>query len=720
MDTEKQVESENDDKQQHITYRYENAKDNEYHPKQINSIDVSESGDLMKKINEAADNLQPIIDNKDLKIFSKYEDLNEEQLKKLLEEKNQNILKLNKQKDDTKIELTTLLKQLNKIITENAEVLYKDKTEPEKLIALQKEVENRKKELKMVKNINHFCKSQYNAIYNKFNKKKNKVNEDNGEIQLTNLKNENRKLQFDIRKIKDESITKKKDLKNIVDNKVFPKIMKTKGEEIRNLTNCKHRYFTKIQICLNSLENLIKEINHLEDSSKQRYKEDGDEALNNKINFWLDIIKSDLSGTKDEIIDKIDKNESNFLKEINKADIKTNNSNINIHNIRIKSTSFDENAFENRNNHGKSFNLNSFQFKSKASHLNNGLKNSHKNIFSKFNYFQQKPNSSLNKNKFNKKKIPSEELKNNYYKITNQNIDLNFQRDYEETNDSEYRQLLDKKTQYLETNIRLEKNIKEIEKTKKNKILNITYTVEANDKRLQQLKAQNDLLEQEILNLQNLYLLTIDRERLKIEIKEKERASKMKKVTIDEDNKNKEITNNKTKLETSLVTENIILNELNDESGKKKKKKHVVKLKEMTKNRSGYADDYIPSKIVVETREQRLERIRKKYLDENEEINENKSNDEKNNNDINQDEEKNNNEINEGENQNQEISENKINDENQNDVLNENKSDDINHENENNLNEEENKNEDILQNNPNDENNKYLDNNEKKIEIQNN
>ena len=104
MNTEQNVENENNDKDQQITYRYENAKDNEYQPTQSNNkIEVSESGDIMKKINEEADNLESIIDKNDLKIFSKYEDLNVEELKKLLDEKNENILKLNKQKKIQKI-----------------------------------------------------------------------------------------------------------------------------------------------------------------------------------------------------------------------------------------------------------------------------------------------------------------------------------------------------------------------------------------------------------------------------------------------------------------------------------------------------------------------------------------------------------------------------------------------------------------------------------------
>ena len=58
MDTEPHIETETNEKQ-HIPYKYENAKDSDYHPQQYNnSIEVSESsGDIMKKINEEANKL---------------------------------------------------------------------------------------------------------------------------------------------------------------------------------------------------------------------------------------------------------------------------------------------------------------------------------------------------------------------------------------------------------------------------------------------------------------------------------------------------------------------------------------------------------------------------------------------------------------------------------------------------------------------------------------
>jgi len=614
MNSEERIETENEEKQQHIPYRYENAKDNEYQPKQYNnSIEVSESGgDIMKKINEAADNLEPIIDKNKLKIFSKYEDLNIDKLKKLLEEKTQNLINLNNQKENSKIKLSNLLKELNKTITDNAEILYKDMPDPEVIFNLKKEIDNKKKELKIVKNMNHSCKCQYNAMNNKLNKKNNNEDKENGETKINNIKNENKQLQIDIRKYKDEAITKKKDIKKIVDNNEIPNEIKKKSEEIRNLTNHKHECFTKIKMGIKSLENVRKEISHFEEIFTKRAKENGDENLNNKINFWLDIIKSDLSGTQEEIMSKIEKNETNFMKEINK-----NNNN------RAKSSSFDENK---KNNFNEEINSNFKLIKEKNNNLdNNNLKISYKGIFGKFKYLKQKPYSSTNNYKLSKINISSEEIKNNKSKKENNSVDSDIilAKDYEDTTDNEYRELLNKKSQYLEANIRLEKNIKEIEKTKKSKLLNISYTVKENEQKLKELKEQNNLLEQEIINLQNLYQLTIDKEMLKKEIKEKEK--KNKKILIEENNKEKPI-NTSLKLETSLSVENNILNELKESKNKSKNKKEINK--KINKNKSGYVDDFIPDKNVIETREQRLKKIREKYLDENEisEIKENKDN----------------------------------------------------------------------------------------------
>ena len=616
MDTNPLIETETEtNERQHIPYKYENAKDSDFHPQQYNnSVEVSESGgDIMKKINEEANKLNTIVDKNDLKIFSKYEDLSEEQLRSLINEKNDTLIKLSSKKDESKEQLSSLLKEINQTITDNADILYKENIDPETIEYLQNEIGIKKKELKYAKGINHSAKIQYNALNNKLNNKTDDINGKDNETQINNLKNENKKLQLDIRKYKDDSVSNKREVKKITDNIVFPNQIKEKSDEIRSLTNSKHEYYTKIKMSKKSLDNVITEISHLEEIAKKKYKEEKDENLNNKIKYWVDLIKSDLTGTQDEIVERIEKDDCNFIKEINKTEEKNN---VN----RLQSPTILANKDSNYNIR-KSSDLNLLNKK------NNNI--NPKSILGKYNYLKQRQNSSYNnKNKLNRIYLSSEEIKNNKLKNNdNIKVDMNkiIQKDYEGTTDSEYRELLDKRTKYLETNVRLEKNLKEIEKTKKSKMLNISMTVQENEKRLRELKAQNDLLEKEINNLYNLYQLTIDKERLKQEIKEKEKSDKKK---IEENNNIENPV-----IEVPLPNENIIQNELKeskDSTNNKNVTEPKKKLIKNNKNRSGYVDDYVVDKSIAETREQRLQKIRQKYLyednNEKEEVKEQNNN----------------------------------------------------------------------------------------------
>ena len=449
MDTEPHIETETNEKP-YIPYKYENAKDSDFHPQQYNnSVEVSESsGDIMKKINEEANKLNTIVDKNDLKIFSKYEDLNEEQLKSLINEKNDTLIKLNSKKEESKEQLNSLLKEINQTITDNAEILYKENIDQETIVYLRNEIEIKKKELKYAKGINHSTKTQYNALNNKLNNKTDDINGKDNETQINNLKNENKKLQLDIRKYKDDSVTNKIEVKKITDNIVYPNKIKEKSDEIRNLTNSKLEYYNKIKMSIKSLDNVITEISHLEDIAKK--KEEKDENLNNKIKYWVDLIRSDLNGTQDEIVERIEKDNSNFIKEINKTEEKNN---IN----RLQSPTIRANKDSNYNIR-KSSDLNLLYKK------NNNI--NPKSILGKYNYLKQRQNSSYNnKYKLNKIYFSSEEIKNNKLKNNDNakvDVDKIIQKDYEDTTDSEYRELLDKRTKYLETNVRLEKNIKEI------------------------------------------------------------------------------------------------------------------------------------------------------------------------------------------------------------------------------------------------------------------
>ena len=600
----------------------ENLNENkEISSKQNANFDVTESGaDIMKKINEEAEKLDNIIDKNDIKVFSKYEDLDENELEKLLEEKTQNILKLNNQKEESKNNLSSLLNKINKIITDNYDVLYKEAPSQELIGELNQEIEYKKKECKIAKNMNNSIKIQYNSINNKFSKKPEAGSIEEDALLLNKLKADNKKLTISIRKFKDNLLSKK-DEKNEHKTEDFPNIVKLKTDEIRNLTVQKHDYFAKIKSSIKSLENVKNEIKHFEEKLKKQEDKDKNEKLNNKINFWITLIKNDLSGNAEENISRIVKNESNFIKEINKIDSK--NKSVKLNN-KIKNSSFDEVSDQRDINSNMSFRetnipyINSSNMNRKTNNNLLDSKSLHKGIFSKFNYLKHKPHSSsINKNYINN----SEEFKINQYNEfdSNSNMEGIIQKDFEETTDNEYRELVEKKSQYLETNLRLEKNIQEIKKTKKSKVNNVYNTVQKNKKNLDDLKEQNNLLENEIMRLQNLFLLTIDKEKLKMEIKEKNKKNKIDDIKSRYNNKDKQII----KSDSSLTTENNILNELK-ESNDSTIMKNMLNKKKKNKNKSGYMDEMSQEKSIAETREQRLEKIRQKYLYENQddEINE--------------------------------------------------------------------------------------------------
>ena len=637
MDTGQSIETEAFENQEHLDENTDNKmkESNENNKKPSANFEVTESGaDIMKKINEEAEKLDNIIDKDDIKVFSKYEDLNEDELQKLLDEKTQNIMKLNHQKEELKDNLTLLLNHINKTITENYQVLYKEKPDPEIIYELHKQIEFKKKEYKISKNMNNSIKTQYNSINNKFNKKPENGNsvEENA-VLLNNLKTENKKLKVRIRKYKDNLTFQNKDEKNEHKTSDFPNIVKMKSDEIRGLTVQKHEYFNKIKSSIKSLKNVKDEVAHLEDLLKKQDEKDKNEKISNKINFWINLIKSDLGDNPEENISKIVKNESNFIKEINKIESK----NKLLNNNRNRNSSFDD----NRNFSDEKGYINMSFRETNIPYINSSnmsrknaqdAKSLHKGIFSKFNYLKQNPlSSSLNKSQSNSPINNIEENKINQYKDTFVNGEINpediIQKDFEETTDNEFRQLLEKKTQYLETNMRLEKNITEIKRTKKSKMLNVYLTVQENNKKLEGLREQNLLLENEILGLQKLFLLTIDKEKLKMEIKENNKKSKLENIRIKYKDNDKQVV----KLDSSLATENNLLNELKESNDSTIMKKMIDNKKKKNKNKSGYMDEFSQEdKTTTESREQRLEKIRKKYLydNPNDEINELNTNEE--------------------------------------------------------------------------------------------
>ena len=617
------------DEKQYIPYKYENAKNKVYKEKNIDNSEISKTNsDIMANIDNEAKKINNKIKQSDLKIFSKYQNYSEEELLNLIKEKNESLIKLSDEKDKAKKTLNSIIKKLNNTISSNAEILCKAEPDPETIFDLENTLESKKKLLKASKNLNQTTKSQYNSMINK--KVDNNTNGKDGkkndiETHLIDLKNENKNLELQIKKYKDDGVSKQRELEIICEDKLYPAKIKMKSDEFQDVLNQKHGYSKKINLSLNSLKNLIKELNYLEKIYNEIDKDkmaDENEKMTKNIDFWINIIKNDLTGTEKEIISRIEKNESNFINEI---DRKANNKNDIIN--KIKSSSPDQNGkllinhslkrmkirknleteeINNTYNYRQVINkgINSNLYLSQKTEkkvLTASNKNRSKNIstpkgvFAKFSFLKHKPNTTENKMKNMNNSGEEKDIE----EIIGNIID----KDYNDTTDADYRELLDKKTEYLEKNLVLDENIKKVQRTVNSKYSSVEVVVQENINRLNLLKSRNELLEKEVNNLKNVYQLTLEKYKIKNELKRKEYSK---------DQENKKQTTIINPLDSSTVEKNI-LNALKEstDSNLSKKKTKKKSAKENDSNSKNENDN--------ETRDEKLQKIKKKYMEMNDE-----------------------------------------------------------------------------------------------------
>ena len=619
------MDSSNDEKQ-YIPYKYENAKNKVYKEKNIDTSEMSKTNsDIMENIDNEAKKLNNNIKQSDLKVFSKYQNYSEEELLNLIKEKNESLIKLSDEKDKAKKTLNSIIKKLNNTISTNAEILCKAEPDPETIFDLENTLESKKKLLKTSKNLNQTTKSQYNSMINK--KVDNNSNGKDGkkiniETHLIDLKNENKNLELQIKKYKDDGVSKQKELEIICEDKLYPAKIKMKSDQFQDVLNQKHGYSKKINLSLNSLKNLIKELNYLEKIYDEIGKDkmaDENEKMTKNIDFWINIIKNDLMGTEKEIISRIEKNESNFINEIDK---KANNKNDIINKIKNSSPGQNEKLFINHSlkrmkirknleteeinntynyrqviNKGINSNLYLSQ-KTEKKVLTASNKYRSKNIstpkgvFAKFSFLKHKPNTTENK----MKNMNNSGEEKNIEEILGNIID----KDYNDTTDADFRELLDKKAEYLEKNLVLDENIKKVQRTVNSKYNSVEVVVQENINRLNLLKSRNELLEKEVNNLKNVYQLTLEKYKIKNELKRKEYSK---------DQENKKQTTIINPLDSSTVEKNILnaLKESTDSNLSKKK----------TKKKS--ADSKSKNEIDNETRDEKLQKIKKKYMEMNDE-----------------------------------------------------------------------------------------------------
>lgn len=647
----------------------------------IKSTNISNSNEKSENIKNSQ-KVQKKAKSNLMKAFDKYHNLSKKELHILLSQKNDDIIRLNEKKEKSKKILSDLISKLNNTISKNSEILYEDEFNIDILSNLEKLKNDKKKQLENSKKMNNLFKQQLLHIKEKIsNNEKEKKKLQLIDNKIDNLQKENILLKKEINLIKSKKAIQNKKVEYI-DNNKYSQEIKIKTEENNNFASQKHDYFTKLTMSLKSLESIKKEVKRFDEIYNSSIKEATDENLVKKINFWINLIKNDLKGEENEIVTRIKEDKSQFLKEIeSKNDIIISQYNSTLE--TLESMNNTKKKEENENNKTSIKNKNTIKSnkiyrngllinKTKSTSLlysnfyvtlsttrknkmaqymktnNSGNDLEKITLFKKLNYL--KLNSPIHNMKLRLKNISNAENKskgNNYFiseeindsigvnyksniqmspnnkKISDEDINSILTGDYNQISDADYRELLDKKDQYLDSNMRLDKNIDNLRKTKNKKIAYILKIIKENDNNLQNIKKQNYLIEREINKLNNIYQLTYEQVKLENEVNKKQINSK-KKLKSD-----------------SIKKEEIDTNKEKDKSKEKEKEKENKLIKSLDKNKDNNTaeEEIFPKKLKIKntekksskkrkksgTREEKLRIIKEKYKDGNFELNDENS-----------------------------------------------------------------------------------------------
>ena len=645
----------------------------------IKSTNISNSNEKSENIKNSQ-KVQKKAKSNLMKAFDKYHNLSKKELHILLSQKNDDIIRLNEKKEKSKKILSDLISKLNNTISKNSEVLYEDEFNVDILSNLEKLKNDKKKQLENSKKMNNLFKQQLLHIKEKIsNNEKEKKKLQLIDNKIDNLQKENILLKKEINLIKSKKAIQNKKVEYI-DNNKYSQEIKIKTEENNNFASQKHDYFTKLTMSLKSLESIKKEVKRFDEIYNSSIKEATDENLVKKINFWINLIKNDLKGEENEIVTRIKEDKSQFLKEIeSKNDIIISQYNSTLE--TLESMNNTKKKEENENNKTSIKNKNTI--KSNKIYRNGLLANKTKStsllysnfyvtlsttrknkmaqymktnnsgndlekitLFKKLNYL--KLNSPIHNMKLRLKNISHAENKskgNNYFiseeindsigvnyksniqmspnnkKISDEDINSILTGDYNQISDADYRELLDKKDQYLDSNMRLDKNIDNLRKTKNKKIAYILKIIKENDNNLQNIKKQNYLIEREINKLNNIYQLTYEQVKLENEVNKKQINSK-KKLKSD-----------------SIKKEEIDTNKEKDKSKEKENENKLIKSLDKNKDNNTAEEEIFPKKLKIKntekksskkrkksgTREEKLRIIKEKYKNGNFELNDENS-----------------------------------------------------------------------------------------------
>ena len=384
-----------------------------------------------------------------------------------------------------KSELSSLLKELNKILISGQNNNFEGALINEEHVEqLEKILKKRQKDIRLSKSQNKIYKEQL-EIYQQ--KTRDNTNEKLEELQIKidNVKHENIELKRKVIGLKSMQNIKSKELEKYSSNKIFPKDINSYTEEMKTLSNKKHEYFIKLNNNKKFLGNVLMELNKLETNFKNF--NNNNNQNNNKIAQEIELLKKDLNGEIDDILNRVEQNGTLIVKmneekknESNLDKIRRTPKILKPMNLLVNKKGIPFNA--------KDINLQNIREKARDNYKKN-IRSSHS---------------------ANKVRIIAQDMK--------EDLDLN-NINYDNCTDYQYNEMLSKKEHYFDINLKLEKSIKEIKKMYERKIRDINNQAEANRKKLTVLEQENELIKSEIADLSKISKLVEEQSKLKNENK---------------------------------------------------------------------------------------------------------------------------------------------------------------------------------------------------------
>ena len=546
-------------------------------------------------------------------LYQKFSKFSKKELNQITIKKSKELIDINKKKEEAKNNLNIIVQKLNELIQSNSRILNIGEPDPEIIEKLEKILEIRKRDLVFSIKLKENYKKQYEKTNKKTINLSNQDNLNNYENEISNLRKENAKINYKLKSLKKNNIENEKKIKILKDSKKYSEKIKSFTEEIKNLGERKDDFCLKLDSVKKNIENIIKEKEILLKLYKSNIKETSNEESLSKINFWLNLIKSDLEGTEEQIIEKVELNKSKIIKEIDKKN-KNNKRNIilpllktNLQTERSKSIN---SKLENDNNN--------------ISMPQTARYNKYIGIFSKYSF--------LKRNESQPEKLRSENDKNVFLTEpdkNNNNDDIKL--DYETTNEEDFKGLVDKKNEYLKRINVLKETIKETQKISSQKSKVISDDINDNSNKLYELQQKNFLIQKEIDELEKEYNLKNEQFENKKELYFKEEENNIN------NNNNGFIIEQKHKRNLSK------LSNINDEKEKsiyqsKNEKKIQIVKEENNENNKIIQNNILKTnkdkgnithstKKIFLIREKKLEEIKNKYLEmEDDDLNINKDN----------------------------------------------------------------------------------------------